>query len=74
MNLQSRLKPVAIFPPSLGLVCPKARCGLQMTSTRQEDFRVVSCTCGYAVKEISGELKADYQASIFERTAQRGSR
>lgn len=65
------MKTVPVFtPPSLGLCCPRPKCGLQMTTTRIEDHALVACQCGYSVKEISGELKVAYRQALFVRTAQ----
>jgi len=63
--------PVAIFPASLQDACPRSGCGMKMATVRVEDFEVTECGCGYQCKTISGALKLEYHAGLFERTAQR---
>ena len=55
--------PTPVFIPSLGMCCPRNRCGMTMTETRCEDFIIISCRCGYICREQSGEMKADWAES-----------
>jgi hypothetical protein len=58
-----------VDPPSLGDTCPRTFCGQQMITTPCDDFEVMSCTCGYTVKVISGELKARYAERLRVSTS-----
>lgn len=66
--MEPAIRPIAIFPRSLGNGCP--RCRKSMTVTRCEDFEILTCTCGHSCKQQSGEMKLQYREQFLERTAQ----
>lgn len=60
-----------ILGVSLKDSCP--RCHSPLQPTLIEDFQQWECACGYAVKEVSGELKGRYAERVRVSTQRRGN-
>lgn len=45
---------------SLADICPRARCGMHLTTAIQEHVVIRQCRCGYEAKEVSGESKLQF--------------